>query len=90
MGKSLALAMPFIIALILIALFLAFRAGRRRGIAASPRRANLAAITAAREADIIFGDLLFINSIETDDILTAPTRDRILKWRANYEKTKSL
>jgi cbb3-type cytochrome oxidase subunit 3 len=88
MGKSLALATPFIVAFVMLLIWIAFRAGKRSGQNESPQRANIAQTKLLHRADDIFVDLLFVENIDTDDILTPRTRQVVNKWRNDYMDAK--
>lgn len=82
MGKSIALAMPFIIFLLLVAFWSVYKAGKRMGTA--PQRDALKEKMLLRRADEIFVDLLYVDDAEVDDILTAKTQELVKNWRKNY------
>lgn len=89
MGKSIALAMPFIIALILFVIWIAYRAGKRTGQNEAPQRANVVHTKLLHEADRIFSDLMYVDDVQNDDILTQRTRKVVNTWRNDYMKAKN-
>lgn len=89
MGKSIALAMPFILAMLIFLGWLLYRAGKKVGERTAPQRGNLIGSKLLLDADQIFSDLMFIESVDNDDIITIPTQKRINTWRMNYVKAKN-
>lgn len=90
MLKSLYIAAPFIIALIMFLIFLAYKAGKRRGIQEAPRRVNLLGLLLLRRADRIFHELMITTDLDRDDIITEATRKTLNTWRIDYEKAEDL
>lgn len=88
MGKSIALALPFIIAIIIFLFWVFYRAGKAAGRSEAPQRANQTGSKLLLEADQLFSDLMFVTNIENDDVLTENSRWRINTWRSNYMKAK--
>lgn len=89
MGKSIALALPFIIAIIIFLFWVFYRTGKAAGRSEAPQRANQTGSKLLHDADQLFSDLMFVENIENDDVLTENTRKRINTWRSNYMKAKN-
>lgn len=77
--------MPFIIIALAIAFVMVYKAGK----AGAKRSPGIVSVGLLREADKIFVDLLHIDDIETDDILTPKTRTNIQQWQTKYERVKN-
>lgn len=89
MGKSIALAMPFIIALLIALYVVAYKAGKKVGERNAPNKADQAGSQLLRKADQIFADLMYIENISNDDILTPKSQRIINTWRSDYMKAKN-
>lgn len=88
MGKTIGVALPFILALILFLFWLAFKAGKSAGRQEAPERANQVGSQLLKDADTIFSDLMYIENAENDDLITPKTQKSINTWRNNYLKAK--
>lgn len=88
MLRSLYIATPFLVALIMFLIWLAYRAGKRKGMNEAPRRSNQVGSQLLRRADRMFHQLVVTTDLDRDDIITDKTRLDINIWRADYEKAK--
>lgn len=90
MLKSLYIATPFLIALIMFLLIMSYKLGKRKGFSEAPTRANQVGSQLLRRADRMFHELVVTTDLDRDDIITDTTRKNINVWRTDYEKAKYL
>lgn len=90
MGKSLALATPFIIFGVMFLIFVAYKAGKKKGADTAPQRASQVGSKLLLDAERIFSDLMYIENAENDDLITPKSQKVINTWRNDYLKAKNI
>jgi hypothetical protein len=86
MGKTLAIALPFLIAILLLLLVMMYKVGKAAGEEKAIHQGTAKGDKVLRDADMIFRDLLVIDNVENDDLITDKTKERIRNWRNSYLK----
>jgi hypothetical protein len=90
MGKSIAIALPFIIFILLVLFVLVYRVGKRVGQNEVPRRNSVEATQLLYDADRLFHRVTTPTSLDDADILSTESRTKIDAWRSKFEKAKNL
>lgn len=88
MGKTLAIAAPFLIATILFLFFSFYKAGKRKGLAEAPQRDEQIGNVLLRRVDDVLGKLVMRSDVSLEDILSTESRKEINQWRSDYAKAK--
>lgn len=90
MGKSLVVAAPFIGVFLALIGWGLLEYGKSIGRKQAPKRSMKAADDLLAQANDIFADLLYVDDVSADDIITPQTRKTLNTWRNDYRREKRL
>lgn len=90
MGKTMVVAAPFLSVILVLIGWGLLEYGKSIGRKQAPKRQTQAADELLAKANDIFADLLYVDDIAADDIITPQTRQTLNTWRNDYRREKRL